>query len=32
LVWSSQVPDLAIGVAIFAMNFDAARQVLKSHS
>ncbi len=30
LVWSSQIPDLVIGVAIFAMNFDAARQVLKS--
>jgi len=30
LVWSSQIPDLVIGIAIFAMNFDAARQVLKS--
>ena len=30
LFWSSQIPDLVIGVAIFAMNFDAARQVLKS--
>jgi len=30
LVWSSQIPDLVIGIAIFAMNFDSARQVLKS--
>lgn len=30
LVWSSQIPDLVIGIVIFAMNFDAARQVLKS--
>ena len=30
MVWTSQLPDLLIGIAIFAMNFDAARQVLKS--
>ena len=30
MVWTSQFPDLLIGIAIFAMNFDAARQVLKS--
>jgi Co/Zn/Cd efflux system component len=30
LVWVSQIPDLIIGVLIFAMNFDAARQVLRS--
>lgn len=29
-VWSSQIPDLVIGLVIFSMNFDAARQVLKS--
>jgi Co/Zn/Cd efflux system component len=29
-VWVSQVPDLVIGIIIFAMNFDSAMQVLKS--
>ena len=28
--WRSQIPDLLIGLAIFAMNFDAAIQVVKS--
>ncbi len=28
--WASQIPDLVIGLVIFSMNFDAARQVLKS--
>ncbi|MFZ9100099.1 MAG: cation transporter [Candidatus Planktophila sp.] len=28
--WASQIPDLVIGLIIFSMNFDAARQVLKS--
>lgn len=26
--WASQIPDLVIGLIIFSMNFDAARQVL----
>lgn len=29
-LWVSQIPDLAIGLIIFAMNFDSAMQVLKS--
>ncbi len=29
-IWASQIPDLVIGLIIFSMNFDAARQVLKS--
>lgn len=28
--WSSQIPDLVIGLIIFAMNFDAAKQVLRT--
>jgi len=28
--WRSQIPDLLIGLVIFAMNFDAAIQVVKS--
>ena len=30
LFWSSQIPDLIIGLIIFSMNFDAARQVLRA--
>lgn len=30
LFWRSQIPDLLIGLVIFAMNFDAAIQVVKS--